>query len=203
MKSKLPGLVVSGSSGNWLVEQRLDLSELFGRSSLPDNFKLRVGQKIIDLMLERIDANKAADGSSKLASYDPDYVASDEFKAFGKSKNDVDMDLTGDMLNNITIKDVDGDSILIGWDDQENNAKAHGHMTGANGSGRLPVREFFGANEKLLEDVKDQFIEELGSDDKEEDAFAMLSALEVLKKSESSNSNNLIDFFFRPENDDF
>jgi phage gpG-like protein len=196
MRSKAPGLVVGGSKGNWLVEQRIDLGELFGSQGLSDSFKKKVAQRIIDEIIKRADENKSIDGR-RLASYDDDYVKSDEFKAYGKSKNDVDMNLTGNMLNMLTIKEVDSDTAVIGWTDKDNNGKAHGHMTGANGTGKLPVREFFGANQKLLEEIKDLFYEELPKKD-DENNRETLSALEILARAEALNSRptSYLDFFW-------
>lgn len=191
--ANVPGLKVSGSKNNWLVEQRIDLSDLLGKSDLPRTLKEQVGQAIIDSMVDRVLKEEKSVNGRGMKSYDPDYIASDEFKAYGKSASHVNMKLTGNMMNMLDIKEIDGDTVVIGWKDQENNAKAHGHMTGAN---NLPKREFFGANQKALDLIKADFIEDLPKDETKENA-ATLSALDILTRANTApNTDSFgVDFF--------
>lgn len=193
---KIPGLNIGGSKGSWLVEQRIDLADLFGQSNLPSSFKERVGQAIIDDMVNRVLKEEKSIHGRGMKAYDEDYINSDEFKAYGKSKNSVNMSLTGAMMNLLDIKEIDGDTVVIGWNEQEQNAKAHGHMTGGN---NLPKREFFGANQKALEEIKTQFIEDLPTSRDTQNNSQALTALDILNRAQSSqrsNSNSFgVDFF--------
>lgn len=190
MSAKIKGLVISGSSGSWLVEQRIDLGELFGTNSLPESFLNRVGQEIIDRMIDRIKDGNSVHGKG-FKSYDEDYIDSDEFKAYGKSRNNVNMRLTGDMLNLIDIKAVEGTTIVIGWNDQESNDKAHGHMTGFQGKGTK--REFFGANQKLLEEIRDEFSDDVDNQttqSQESQNNSALTAIDILNRAQNEDSRS-------------
>lgn len=134
------------------VEFTVDLKELFG-IDFKGNRALRelVGQKIIDEMRKRTDEGKAVGGKRDLkAPYSKMYADSDEFKAFGKSKNKVNMQLTGDMMGLMDIKKQDGNTITIGWDESEENHKAYNHNTGDT----VPKRPFFGMTNEELNQVK-------------------------------------------------
>lgn len=199
--SKIPGLIVTGSKGNWKVSQKVDLSELFGKTNLSNSFKERVGQAIIDRMLERIDKEVSVHGKSypgEAGSYSDEYASSIEFKAAGKTKGDVNLRKRGSLLNLMTIIDNSGDSIEIGWDDQINNAKAHGHMTGFNGKNLDKKREFFGANMKILKEVKSEYIDELKTDteSRDSDNDLSLTALDILKRSQQLEDNTGFDLNF-------
>ncbi|WP_417447204.1 hypothetical protein [Kangiella sp.] len=189
MTAKIKGLVIGGSSGSWLVEQRIDLGELFEATGLPDSFKNRVGQEIIDRMIDRIREGDSVHGRNMKA-YDPDYVDSDEFKAYGKSKSNVNMRLTGDMLNLMDIKGIEGDTVIVGWNDQESNDKAHGHMTGFQGKGTK--REFFGATQKLLEEIRDEYASEVTpqNDRQQESNSSSLTALDILRRAQTEESRS-------------
>jgi phage gpG-like protein len=157
---------LDGGPGGWIVEQEIDLSDVFDVDlSEADGLKEALGQAIIDHMAKRAQGgdgvlidSKGKGTPKKLKSpYSDDYEDSLEFKAAGKSKGDVNMTLTGDMLASMDVISTDGSTLVIGFSDSEQAAKAHGHMTGANGSGRLPKREFFGISRDELEDIAKEF----------------------------------------------
>ena len=79
------------------------------------------------------------------------YQKSADFKAAGKSASPVNMRLSGDMLGSIDLA-IDGDKLLIGIPSEE-SPKAHGHMTGQEGSGNLPKRQFFGVTKKEFDEI--------------------------------------------------
>lgn len=64
-------------------------------------------------------------------------------KAYRKLKgsSDVDLRLSGDMLDSMEVDEVTRHTITVAFDDQLSNDKAHGHINGGN---NLPVRDFFG-----------------------------------------------------------
>lgn len=141
------------------VEFTVDLKELFG-VDFKGNRALRevIGQAIIDRMRERTDQGLAVGGKKNLkAPYSKTYAETDEFKAFGKSRSKVDMQLTGDMMGLMDIKKQDGNTITIGWDDPTENAKAYNHNTGDT----VPKRPFFGMTNEELDDVKKEFKSEV------------------------------------------
>jgi phage gpG-like protein len=145
------------------VYQDFDLVEIFGQEVTPD-VALAFGQALIDRMLERTSQNRAVDGSP-LASYSDSYVKSLEFKAAGKSRNDPNMELSGGMLSAIDILQATPTSLRIGFNRQEEELKAFGHMTGMEGhptlQGITPVREFFGITQSEISDIKGDFESQL------------------------------------------
>jgi hypothetical protein len=131
------------------VEQTIDLEEVFG-VSFKGSRELReyIGQIILDKIRERTLAGKGikfegdVEGSKvKLKSpYSKAYQDSIEFKAFGKSKSEVNMTLTGDMLGLMDITKQEGNKITIGWNDEDQIPKAYNHIVGDT----VPSRPFFG-----------------------------------------------------------
>lgn len=151
------------------VEQTIDLKELFGVTfKNAPALKEAIGQKIIDRIIRRTNAGRGLsfDSSGKAQTvklkspYSKAYVASDDFKAFGKSKSKVNMKLTGDMLGLMDIKKQTGDTITIGWnsgDDQD--AKAYNHSVGDT----VPRRPFFGVSRTDLMKIKADMDDEVKS----------------------------------------
>ena len=150
--AKVKGLKLSQSE----VSQTIDLNELFGVNfSGNSGLAQAIGQAIIDKMLERTASGVGVDGKKLKSPYSPEYSNSLEFKAFGKSKNKVNMELTGQMLGTIDIVDASRGRIKIGWSDSEENAKAYNHNVGDT----VPKRPFFGVSESDLKDIKEQYID--------------------------------------------
>ena len=159
------------------VQQKINLKEEFGVdvSDRPDLAEA-LGQAIIDKMVTRTKASKGMQFSGNGAGreidlsskkYSKEYKDSREFKAFGKT-NKVNLTLTGDMLGQIDITKLKGNSVTIGWDDPEENGKAHGHSTGKNGKAPKMKRPFFGVNKKELKGLKKEFKSDLNKVLKEE-----------------------------------
>jgi len=155
---------------NKTVSQTINLKELFGVNLRGrDELKQAVGQAIIDKIVERTKAGKAVGGKRDLRKpYSEEYQDSLDFKAFGKSKNDVNMTLTGDMLGSIDITEVSGNKVTIGFSDDEEGAKAHGHQTGKNGQVPRMKRPFFGLNKSELAEIKREFKSEINKALKED-----------------------------------
>lgn len=98
-------------------------------------------------------------GARLKSPYSEGYADSLQFKAWGKSKNKVNMKLTGGMLGSIEVIDTSGNEIIIGWTDDTENAKAFNHNTGDT----LPKRAFFGITEAdFKEKIAPEFTDVLG-----------------------------------------
>jgi hypothetical protein len=138
------------------VSQTIDLSKLFGESISKAKFKpIReaFGQAVIDLMKERTERGVDIKGKPFKA-YSPQYVKSLDFAAAGKSKNKINMTLSGDMLGLLDVVENKKSEIKIGWgSDETENAKAYNHNEGDT----LPKRAFFGVTEKELQKLAETF----------------------------------------------
>ena len=132
------------------VYQKIDLGDLFG-IDFSDKAELRqyIGELIIERIRKRTEEGIGYNGRPLKSPYSKTYADSMEFKAFGKSKSNVNMKLTGDMLGLMDIIEEKSNSITIGWDDAEQNAKAYNHNTGDT----VPKRPFFGINNKELYEI--------------------------------------------------
>lgn len=148
------------------VEQTIDLDEVFGVDfSGMRSLREAIGEAILDRIRTRTQSGDGIkfDGMGrgkpvKLKSpYSKSYSKSLDFKAFGKSRGNVNMTLTGDMLGLMDIKRQSGNSITIGWTDQDENAKAYNHSLGDT----VPSRPFFGISKTELQAIKKDFGSEI------------------------------------------
>ena len=141
------------------AKQTINLKSVFG-VDFAGKPELRdaIGQAIIDKQRERTNKNlKYSPGPGRPGKlkpdYSPSYVKSLEFRAAGKKKGDVNMELTGDMLGFWDLID-DGknskNTITQGWDDSTENAKAFRHNTGDK---KMPKRPFFGITDSELKEI--------------------------------------------------
>ena len=152
------------------VEQTIDLEEMFG-INFKGSREMReyIGQVIIDEIRSRTLAgrgvrfdNDVKGEKVKLKSpYSKMYTESMEFKAFGKSKNEVNMTLSGDMLGLMDITKQEGNTITIGWNDDTQTKKAFNHIKGDT----VPERPFFGISigemKSIVKDLRPQVKEAL------------------------------------------
>lgn len=151
---------------NRVMDQRLsgdeaslevDLDEMFG-TIVPDSssFRQAVGQKIIDRIRERTQEEQEDVRNSGFKDYSREYADSIEFKAYGKSKNKPNLTQTGDMLGLMDIIGESKNKITIGWTDDLQAKKAHGHITGSVGVKRnflgLPIEDI----ESIADDMRDE-----------------------------------------------
>lgn len=136
---------------------RLNLKEMFGVDvSGSESLKQALGQALLDKMIERTQGGTSRFGKG-FRKYSKQYIESDDFKAAGKSRTP-NMTLSGDMLGTIELDTEGGNTVVLGWDDNEEAAKAHGHIVGAN---HLPKRDFFGLTASDIQSVKSEFSGEL------------------------------------------
>lgn len=139
----------------------IDLSETLGVESVPDSTASAIGQSIIDLIRDRTQNDNVNKNGTDFKGYSSEYVNSNEFEAFGKSESDVNLTATGDMLGLMDIIDFDGQTLKIGWNDPDQAAKAHGHITGKNGEVPKMKRDFFGLSIDELENIVEPLRDEI------------------------------------------
>lgn len=102
-----------------------------------------IKQRIVERTLDSIDVN-----GRRFANYSDSYAESFEFKLAGKSKNEPNLVLSGDMLNSIqTLESSTGYVILGFYEGTAENDKA----TWAERSDNGPSRKFLGLKESELE----------------------------------------------------
>lgn len=136
------------------MSQTIDQSWLKG---ITDEETLQaIGQATIDYIRERASNGLGLGGQQlKPAKYKDSYANSPDFKAAGKSQNDVNMKLSGDMLNSIDLA-LDGNNLLIGIP-QDEATRAYAHMTGYEGHPTIPngkyKRQFFGVTRKEFDQI--------------------------------------------------
>lgn len=155
MPKERPGFTLSEEE----VSQTIDLKKITGVDiSNDEKLVLKIGQKIIDYMEERVADGMGFNRSKLKSPYSSSYADSLVFKAAGKSKNQVNMRLSGDMMASIDILETDGAKIKIGIDDDSQAPKAYNHQTGDT----LPKREFFGvSNSELKNYIINEFKDEI------------------------------------------
>lgn len=136
------------------VSQRFNLKEIFGVdfSNKPE-LKEALAQAIIEKIKTRTENGLAIGGKRELKKpYSDAYADSIPFKAAGKSKNNVNMTLTGDMLGLLDVIKESSNTIEIGWDNDQ-APKAYNHNVGDT----VPKRPFFGLNKSEIADLKKEF----------------------------------------------
>ena len=180
------------------VTQEIDLQEVFGvdLSGHPE-IKERFGQACLDYQIERTKKGIDVNGN-RFEGYDPDYVDSLEFKAWGKSKNKVNMTLRGEMLGLLDLVDTSGNKIKYGWEDNVQAAKAYNHNTGDT----VKQRQFFGLTQKQIEHIAQDFIEDVKNikeqiSEGDQATLKLIAIFAAVKEQEQAQrNNNLLDFFF-------
>lgn len=146
-------------SGN---EAKLEVSlvDAFGVPIEDVALREAIGQKIIDKIRDNAENAKFINPpSGKNQNYSDSYAESDAFKAYGKSKGDVNMTQTGDMLGLMDIISQSPDKIVIGWRDSLQAQKAHGHVTGSVGV----TRNFLGLSGSDMDAIKNEFLSDIPS----------------------------------------
>lgn len=134
------------------VSQKFNLSEIFERDFRNDP-ELRdfVGQAIIDKIIDRTESGKGIGGNKSLKKpYSKSYSESQEFIDNGKSRNSIDMTLTGSMLDDIDIVDKTTNTIKIGFTEELETLKAYNHNIGDT----VPKRPFFGLSKSEVKQIK-------------------------------------------------
>ena len=182
---KLNDVLDQKTSSQTNVRLEVNLDEMFGQI-VPDStaFRQEVGQAIIDKIVERTKDGKFLNKAKQ--TYSEEYVDSVEFKAYGKSKSEVNLTQSGDMLGLLDIIQEDKNKIVIGWDDSLQSQKAHGHITGSVGA----KRNFLGLPMEDLRSIADKFRDELPLGDPETTSSVSLTQ-QFLNGVNLNNSNGL------------
>lgn len=108
-----------------------------------------LAKNVIDFIKERTDKSVDVDGK-KFHPYSKSYVESDNFQIAGKSKGDVNLRLTNEMMESIELLEDGPGYITIGFEEgTDANNKAVWNERSDNG----PSRKFVGINDKDLEKV--------------------------------------------------
>lgn len=190
------------------IEQIIDLSEFAKGIDFSDSksLKLAIGEALAEKIRERAESGQGlqfeSSGNAKTvklkAPYSKMYAESLDFLAAGKSRSDVNMTLTGDMLASIQVEDRGNNKIAVYIDGETEVLKAFNHLTGDT----VPKRPFFGVSKsdvkKTLADFEVEIAERLGREgertERQAERSATLSALERLDEiSSSSNRRRLGD----------
>jgi phage gpG-like protein len=128
----------------------LDLEDLMG-TQVPDDEDIRqeIAQAVIDKIIDRTQSGKSLNGKpfKKLS----EEYADRKMALVGSSE--ADLHLYGDMFESMTLTDSTAEEIVIGFDDETQNAKAYNHDTGDT----LPRRQFFGITEKEKREIRAEF----------------------------------------------
>mgnify|MGYP001601514560 CR=1 FL=1 len=137
------------------------------RKSLNDPGLINLyGGFVIDEIAERTRSGKDYRGKrferySSKSLYSPSYKESFAFKIVKPGANKIDLSLSGAMLSSMESRKR-GNQLMIYFDDSEEAAKAHGHITGHDGAiirngprkgRRWPVRDFFGIEKDAQADL--------------------------------------------------
>lgn len=95
------------------------------------SFKQKFGEGVIDRIAHRTE-KKRIDKKNKpfVKPYSKSYQKSLDYKIYGKSKNIVNLKLTGEMLASMRVSRARSSAIRIQMADTVNNNKAHGHING-------------------------------------------------------------------------
>jgi hypothetical protein len=183
------------------VELEVNLPELFPDQVVPDSSRLReaIGQEVIDIIRDRTQKDEKSWTGSSFKKYSDEYADSIEFKADGKSKDEPNLTASGDMLGLLTVLDSGNPGVVkVGWNDDLQSEKAHGHITGAVGV----KRDFFGLNNGEIERLRKKFADELPSAPAATDISSTQRTQNFLEGKVSigqQSLNNIIDLFFGPD----
>lgn len=120
-----------------------------------------IAKDLIDTMIDQAEAGKGIYKGKrrKFPGYSDAYTKSLDFKIAGKSKNSVDLTLSGDMLAAIELLEDKENRLVIGFPDgSSENARADGNIRGTYGGKAKAgkARPFLGVTEAELQAVLDK-----------------------------------------------
>ena len=119
---------------------------------LPKAYLERVGRAAVNKILERTAKGLDKNGK-KFTPYSDEYKSSDDFMLANKSQSTVNLKMMGEMLADLSVLSAGNGTIILGFPDAEQRAKANGHVTGKQHSGKLPVRDFLGVSDREIEEI--------------------------------------------------
>lgn len=160
------------------VSQTIDAYAFLGDLAEIDSIRDSFAQDVIDHIVQRSQSGKSINNRG-FKKYDEDYVESDTFRAYGKS-TDVNMTLTGQMLDSVDVLESGGTSFKIGINDPSQAPKAYNHQVGDT----LPKREWFGVRDAELQSLADKYIQEASTF--EEPIYSAEDIFAAIRQTESS-----------------
>jgi hypothetical protein len=131
------------------------------RNIKPDAREM-LADEIMDFIRDRVTGKNLDKRNKPLPEYSKEYAKSLEFKIAGKSKDDVNLTLSGDMLGALTLLDHRSGKLTIGFENgTPENAKADGNIRGTYGKSKPvgPKRDFLGLTQSDLERILTKFID--------------------------------------------
>jgi len=146
--------------------------------------------EVIDQIIDRTQSGKDKKGNN-FAGYSKGYTESFDFKLSGKSKSKVNLTLSSEMLNALTLLNHSSGSLTIGYtkDDEFNNDKAEGNIKGTYGQ-KKPIkgkaRDFLGISKSELKEITDKHPTSKGSKNSD-----LLTSL-IATKAASDLADNLL-----------
>lgn len=127
--------------------------------------KLDVADRVIEFILRRTENGKDKNNKN-FPKYSKEYAKSLDFRIAGKSKGQVNLTLSGDMLAAVELlnPEVSRNMLKIGIpaSDTENTAKAEGNIKGSYGGSPNPrkARDFLGIKPSDLRKIIDNVLED-------------------------------------------
>jgi hypothetical protein len=123
---------------------------------LDDFEKQAIATEVIDRIIARTkEQNVDKDGKS-FPKYSQEYIKSLEFRVAGKSSGDINLTLSGDMLNSLELLETKPKSIVIGFrKGTQENERAEGNILGSYGGDPNPrkARNFLGISDSELSQI--------------------------------------------------
>ena len=121
-----------------------------------------IAQEIIDHIVERSQEKNLDKNGRRFPRYSKSYEKSLDFKIAGKSAGNVNLTLSGEMLNSIRLLQSRRGELTIGFDrgDTENNAKAEGNILGTYGkktSDPGKARDFLGIQKSAVNEIQRRY----------------------------------------------
>lgn len=124
--------------------------------------RAEIADLAIEFMVDRTLAQRDIDGK-KFPKYSKAYTESLDFKNAGKSKNKVDLQLSGDMLAALDILENTDGKIVVGYEPgTDEEARAEGNILGSYGGepNEKRARRFLGIKKENLQKIIDLVVSE-------------------------------------------
>ena len=123
-----------------------------------------IGEELINFVIDRSKDGKGKDGKS-FPKYSKTYIDSIEFQLAGKSADEIDLTLSSELLDSMTVLEATGKKIKIGFEegDSRNNGVAEGNIIGSYGqsSGNSrKARNFLDLSSNEVSRILDKFAPE-------------------------------------------
>lgn len=146
--------------GAWLMAAKWQRIKVDIDSKYTPSQREALGDRILEFIRVRTEKGKDKN-NRRFPGYSESYTESLDFKISGKSKGDVNLTLSGDMLIEMDLLKHKKGALLIGFDkNSEENGRADGNIRGTYGqSSPIPgkKRDFLGITKKDLIAVQRKF----------------------------------------------